>query len=132
MTPARRCPDCREPVSPFAAGCAVCGKDLDAHRARLDARARRVPSVRVPTVPEWLRPRMDKDSALLSVTATAVLLFPLLGLLLALLGANDRHRAGRVAIRNLFVALAAVNAVMLFVPALRAGLLGLLLSGWRS
>jgi len=27
-----RCPNCREPVSPFAAGCAVCGTDLDPHR----------------------------------------------------------------------------------------------------
>jgi hypothetical protein len=27
-----RCPNCREPVSPFAAGCAVCGADLDTKR----------------------------------------------------------------------------------------------------
>ena len=27
-----RCPNCREPVSPFAAGCAVCGTDLDPKR----------------------------------------------------------------------------------------------------
>jgi hypothetical protein len=27
-----RCPQCKEPVSPFAAGCAVCGADLDAQR----------------------------------------------------------------------------------------------------
>jgi hypothetical protein len=27
-----RCPNCKEPVSPFAAGCAVCGTDLDTKR----------------------------------------------------------------------------------------------------
>jgi hypothetical protein len=27
-----RCPNCREPVSPFAAGCAICGADLDTKR----------------------------------------------------------------------------------------------------
>jgi hypothetical protein len=27
-----RCPNCREPVSPYAAGCAVCGADLDTAR----------------------------------------------------------------------------------------------------
>jgi hypothetical protein len=27
-----RCPNCKEPVSPFAAGCAICGADLDTHR----------------------------------------------------------------------------------------------------
>jgi len=27
-----RCPNCREPVSPFAAGCAICGTDLDTKR----------------------------------------------------------------------------------------------------
>jgi hypothetical protein len=27
-----RCPNCRERVSPFAAGCAICGADLDVRR----------------------------------------------------------------------------------------------------
>ena len=27
-----RCPSCGERVSPFAAGCAICGADLDTHR----------------------------------------------------------------------------------------------------
>jgi hypothetical protein len=27
-----RCPDCRERVTPFAAGCAICGADLDIGR----------------------------------------------------------------------------------------------------
>ena len=28
------CPDCGEPVSAFAAGCALCGADLDPRRAQ--------------------------------------------------------------------------------------------------
>jgi hypothetical protein len=30
-----KCPKCGEPVSPFAAGCAICGTDLQAPRAEL-------------------------------------------------------------------------------------------------
>jgi predicted amidophosphoribosyltransferase len=29
-----RCPQCRERVTPFAAGCALCGADLDPRRHR--------------------------------------------------------------------------------------------------
>jgi hypothetical protein len=32
MADRSRCPNCRERVSPFAAGCAVCGADLDTKR----------------------------------------------------------------------------------------------------
>jgi hypothetical protein len=32
MADRSRCPNCREPVSPYAAGCAVCGADLDPAR----------------------------------------------------------------------------------------------------
>ena len=32
MADRSRCPKCREPVSPFAAGCAICGTDLDTSR----------------------------------------------------------------------------------------------------
>ena len=32
MADRSRCPNCRERVSPYAAGCAVCGADLDTAR----------------------------------------------------------------------------------------------------
>ena len=32
MADRSRCPNCKAPVSPFAAGCAVCGTDLDTRR----------------------------------------------------------------------------------------------------
>lgn len=34
MTSPHICPRCGEPVTPFAAGCALCGADLDPRRAQ--------------------------------------------------------------------------------------------------
>ena len=39
-----RCPSCREHVSPYAAGCALCGADLDPDRTRHVPLGRRVGS----------------------------------------------------------------------------------------
>jgi hypothetical protein len=40
-----KCPKCGEPVSPFAAGCAICGTNLEAARAELAATRARRPSL---------------------------------------------------------------------------------------
>jgi hypothetical protein len=45
MKRATKCPGCGVPVSVFAAGCAICGADLEAHpleERRIDVRARRL------------------------------------------------------------------------------------------
>jgi hypothetical protein len=39
-----RCPDCGEHVSPYAAGCAICGADLDPDRTNHVPLSRRVGS----------------------------------------------------------------------------------------
>ena len=39
-----RCPQCRSHVSPFAAGCALCGADLDPDRTRHVPLSRRIGS----------------------------------------------------------------------------------------
>jgi predicted amidophosphoribosyltransferase len=39
-----RCPQCREHVSPYAAGCALCGADLDPDRTRHVPLSRRIGS----------------------------------------------------------------------------------------
>jgi hypothetical protein len=39
-----RCPECGEHVSPFAAGCAICGADLDPDRTRHVPISRRIGS----------------------------------------------------------------------------------------
>jgi len=63
-----RCPECRQPVSQFAAGCAVCGTDLQAARAE---RAKR------PHLPGSLPPLGD-DALRIGVTVLAALFSPLL------------------------------------------------------
>jgi predicted amidophosphoribosyltransferase len=39
-----RCPDCGEHVSPYAAGCAICGAELDPNRTRHVPLSRRIGS----------------------------------------------------------------------------------------
>ena len=39
-----RCPQCREHVSPYAAGCALCGAELDPDRTRHVPLSRRIGS----------------------------------------------------------------------------------------
>jgi hypothetical protein len=110
-----RCPNCREPVSPFAAGCAICGEDLQAARSALEdrrrARARYVPGARRVEVPrlgdEWLR---------FAIALIVTLAAPLFGLLLAALFAWQLDRDGRPGDRNLLIAVAVLAAVLLFLP----------------
>ena len=117
---AGRCPECGEPVSAFAAGCAICGTDLERHRAEEAARRARRPSM---PAPASRVPAVDDDWLMLGVTALLVLLAPLIGLILAVLGARDPRRANH---RLWFVALAAMALGIMVVPATRFGLWWLL------
>ena len=108
-----RCPNCGEPVSQFAAGCAVCGTDLEAARAQ---RAR--PRVPVP-VPQ---PRLPYDWWLYLATFAAALFFPLLGLLLAFLAGRQRY--GRE--RTFFIVVGGIAVVVLLTPGLQLGVWQLL------
>ena len=121
MPRAGRCPQCGEPVSPFAAGCAICGADLERHRREQAERAARRPAL--PTRSTRL-PALDDDHVMLALTALLVALAPLLGLLLAALGARDPRRAN---VRTLLVVLGVVAVAMMIVPALRFGLWPLVL-----
>ena len=114
---ASACPNCGQPVSVFAAGCAVCGADLESHRRKLQRRA---------PAPPRLGVRFDPHVVLVTFTVLAVLISPMLGLILALVGAQDRHRGGQIGQRNLFLALAGVDLLLFFVPAVRFGVLSLL------
>jgi hypothetical protein len=107
-----KCPQCGEPVSQFAAGCAVCGADLEAHRAQAATR----PQVPVPRV------SLPYDWWLHAGTALAALFFPLLGLILAFFAGRDRY--GRE--RTYFIACGVVSVALLIIPPLRLGLLNLL------
>jgi hypothetical protein len=60
MKRATKCPGCGMPVSVFAAGCAICGADLEAHRRaleerRMDVRMRRL-ARRLPRPPGRRQP----------------------------------------------------------------------------
>jgi hypothetical protein len=100
-----RCPKCRQPVSQFAAGCAVCGTDLQAARAELaERRARR------PHVPGGM-PRLGDDAIRIGVTVLAALFSPLMGALLAGWFAYDADRDGRLPTRNLMFLLLGLSLV---------------------
>lgn len=96
-------------MTPFAAGCAICGADLEAYRAQ--QAARRQIAVPVPRV------RVPSDWWLFLGTAVAALFFPILGLILAYFGGRDRYGGER----RFFIAMGVIAVVMLAVPALRFG-----------
>ena len=74
------------------------------------------------------RPRLGFDAhvALVALVLLATLLSPFLALIMAVIGAQDRHRNGQIGQRNLFLALALVNLALAFLPQLRFGLYSLL------
>ncbi|HEX6583143.1 MAG TPA: hypothetical protein VF056_06025 [Thermoleophilaceae bacterium] len=124
MKRATKCPGCGEPVSAFAAGCAVCGADLEQHRR--DIEARRVDLPHVPRAARRSSLRFDAHVALVALVLLATLLSPFLALIMAAVGAQDRHRNGQLGQRNLFIGLAILNLALSFFPALRLGLYSLL------
>ncbi len=104
-----KCPNCHEPVSPFAAGCAICGTDLEAARARAASRRRiEAPSMpRVGGTVDWVH------VAIATVLALAV---PPVGLALALYWALQRNRFGERTMTLLMLAAAALALAALLAP----------------
>jgi hypothetical protein len=99
-----RCPNCGERVSPFAAGCALCGAELDPHRHR-----RRMPRLDLGRLPS---PGVDAFAVALLVLLT--LFAPLIGLVVCGLRAWNEERSGRVLQRNIALVLGGVCLVFLF------------------
>jgi hypothetical protein len=102
-----KCPNCREPVSPFAAGCAICGANLEAARAELAAKRARRPSLPGPI-------RLGDDAVRIGVGVIAAVFSPLMGALLTGYFAYDADRNGRIATRNLMIALLGFSLVGAF------------------
>jgi hypothetical protein len=106
-----KCPRCGEPVSPFAAGCAICGTDLEAARARRATRHR-----------IWLpRPRPLGGSARLdwlhiAVAVVVALAVPPIGFLLAVYWAFVRNRGGEPLMALVMIAVAALAAAAFLAP----------------
>ena len=113
-------------MSQFAAGCAVCGFDLEAARAEAERRG--------PTVADRaaaLRPRVGtgvarQDLFLVGIMVALVVFFPIVGLALAAWTAYDQNRGGNPTVRNVALALAAVAVAFVVVPGLRYGIVGAL------
>lgn len=102
-----KCPKCGELVSPFAAGCAICGTDLGAARAELAAkRARR------PQVPTGFR--LSDDAVRIGVGVLTAVFAPLMGALLTGYFAYDADRNGRIGTRNLMIVLLGMSVVGVF------------------
>jgi hypothetical protein len=108
---ANRCPNCRQPIHPFAATCPSCGADLEAHRRRAAGR------------PAWRRieiPRLANNVTDLVVVTLVLLLLalfaPLFGALLALFIVWHAHHNGLVARRNIAIVCAAVSIFNLAAP----------------
>ena len=113
---ATTCPNCGEHVTPFAAGCAGCGADLEAHRAQLRARPPLLSrlAARRPRTPHIQADATDL--AMLSVTLLLALFSPLFGLLLAAFCAWAKHRDGDIAMRNILIGLGVLALVGMFFP----------------
>ena len=101
-----KCPNCGEPVSPFAAGCAICGTDLEKARSELAAKRARRPQVSTP--------RIGDDGVRIGVSVLATLFSPLMGALLSGYFAYDADQNGRVGLRNLMVVLLVLSLVGVF------------------
>lgn len=90
MARATTCPRCGSYVSQFAAGCAVCGADLERLRRRPKVRLR--PSVGVP--------ELGEGAALTFLMVAVAWFVPILGMALAALVFFDRQRRGHSMMRN--------------------------------
>jgi hypothetical protein len=102
-----KCPNCREPVSPFAAGCAICGTNLEAARAELAAKRARRPNLPAPV-------RLGDDAVRIGLGVIAAVFAPVMGALLTGYFAYDADRNGRTATRNLMIALLGFSLVGVF------------------
>jgi len=101
-----KCPKCGEPVSHFAAGCAICGTDLEAARAQLEAkRARR------PQLPGL---RLGDDGVRIGVGVLAAVFAPVMGALLTGYFAYEAEQNGRTTLRNLMIVLLGFSIVGVF------------------
>lgn len=111
-----RCPNCNEPVSPFAAGCAICGADLEQARRQLAARKAQRPALpNMPSVSlgsasgaiDWLQVAL--------AVALALFLSPL-GLILGLYWAQKHRDGGNPTMMWLMLGAAALSVAAILAP----------------
>src|ERR1700733_14316607 len=94
------CPRCGSPVTPYAAGCGVCGADLERLRRR---RQIGLPAARRAAFP-GIAGNLFQNALLVVLMLVVALFAPIFGLLVAALVAFDRNRRGERTMRNLAIA----------------------------
>jgi hypothetical protein len=112
------CPNCGQRVTPFAAGCAVCGADLEAARRAKSAK----PHLELPRVPipraRWYGgvSTGSVDWVHIAVAVLAALALAPLGLLLALFWASRYNRDGNTVMTAVMLAVAVLAAAAILAP----------------
>jgi hypothetical protein len=121
-----KCPRCGQPVTPFAAGCAICGADLEAARAALAAKRR----LDLPALPTrltrgpglarggrgWFEARTGIDWVHIVVAILLALAASPFGLVLGLYWAIQRYRGGETVMALAMLAAAGLAAAALVAP----------------
>jgi hypothetical protein len=106
-----RCPRCGETVTPFAAGCAICGADLEAARAELAAKRR----LELPR-PRWFQAHAGVDWVQIVVAIVLALSLSPIGLALAIYWAYQRYQSGETAMMCAMIGAAALAIAALAAP----------------
>jgi anti-sigma factor RsiW len=101
-----KCPRCGSHVTHYAAGCAVCGEDIQALR---EARAAR--SVRMPVPATLPRLAIGDDGLRIVIALLLALAAPIVGLALACWFAWQTHSEGRTRTRNALLVVAVIAAL---------------------
>ena len=113
-----RCPGCKEQVSPFAAGCSICGTDLEAARRQADLRRARRPSL-----PSLGISLPGHDLAGLAIASLLTLAMPVFGILLAGWMVHTQRLGSQRPLRIALWVLIAVGLLFLVSPGTRYGIL---------
>jgi hypothetical protein len=100
-----KCPNCKEPVSPFAAGCAICGYDLVA--ARTERAQRSAWMDRIPTI------NFGDDWVVFGLCLLLALGAPVVGFIFGAFLAWRADEDGDTRRRNLMFVVIAVAAIQM-------------------
>ena len=95
-----KCPRCGEPVTPFAAGCAICGADLSEVQAKQGPRAPQLP-------------RVGNDGIRIGIAFLLAVAAPFLGIAAAAFFAWQFDNEGNVRLRNVMFGALALSVVLL-------------------
>ena len=104
-----KCPGCGEPVSPFAAGCAICGENLMAAREALAQRRQRIPR----PARNFSLPRIGDDGLVFVIGLVLAVASPITGVIFGGLLAWHADSQGQVRRRNLMFVVIAVGVLPL-------------------